>query len=233
MLVVDGDHVDGLGGAQVDHGGGGGAGGQEGGVDLAVLKALGGGAEGLEDGLDVLLDVQAVGVKHVLGVEVGTGVLVAHADGPALQIGHGLDVGVGGDDLHGLGVDARQDPDVGHGAGLLEGTGAVIGVGHNVGLNGGQLVDAGRHVLQVVGRTAGGHHVHAHGVGVLLIEDVREHAAYRKVGAGLAAGAHGQGGLLGSFLLAGNHAQGQDHNQDNRQKLFHDRSPFPNFDSRG
>ena len=228
MLIVDGDQVHGLGGAQVDHGGGGGAGGQEGGVDLAVLEALGGGAEGLEDGGDVLLDVQAIGIEHVGGVKVGAGVLIAHADLLALQIGNGLDGGVGGDDLHGLGIEAGQDPDVGHGADLGKAAGAVIGVGHHVGLDGGQLVDAEGHVLQVVGRTAGGHHVYVHQVGILFIEHIGQHAAHREVGARFTAGAHGQG-LFRRGPRSGGHGEDHDRNQDNRQKLFHDSSPFPVF----
>ena len=109
---------------------------------------------------------------------------------------------------------------------LFKDVGAVIGIGHYVGLTEGQL---GVAVLQLlhVGLRAVAHqadHVDTGVVGGMLSDD----AAECVIGAGLAAGDEAQLGLgvaaavIAVAAAAGRQAQSHDQRQDQCKKLFHD-----------
>ena len=235
VLVVQAHQVDGLGGGKVGDGGGGGTGHDEGGVDLAVLQGVGAVAEGLVGGLDVGLG-QVIGPQDVDGVEVHAGAGGADGHVLALQISHGLDGLVQGDDLDLLGVEGGHGGEAVDGAGIGKEVGAVVGVGHHVALAEGQLGVAVVH-LEDVGLGAVAHQTHdvdAGVVGGVLGDDGAEGV----VGAGLAAGdqtqvvADGGGGIvagsgvivgvgIGGAAAAGHQAQRHDQRQHESKKLFH------------
>ena len=224
MLIVQADEVDVLGGGQLGDGGGGGAGHDESGVDLAVGQGLGAVAEGLIGGLDVILG-QTVGAENVDGVEVHAGAGGADGDGLALQIRNGLDLGIQGDDLDLLHVQGSDDGEAVDRAELLKGAGAGEGIGQNVGLGEAQLRIAHIQRVDVRGGTAGGDRGDV-GAGDLA-DLLGQNAAEAVIGAGLAAGGEGQLGaavLRGHSVIGkGGNAQSQNHAQSQckSQNLFH------------
>ena len=137
--AVDGHQICVIGGAQLGDGGSGSASHDESGVDLAVLQSVGAVREALVLGLDVILG-QTGGGEHVHGVEVNAGAGGADGDALACQVSDRLDVGIHGDQLNRLGVQAAHHPEGVDGAGALEGACACPGVSHNIGLHGAQLV---------------------------------------------------------------------------------------------
>ena len=195
MLLVQADQVHGAAGGQVHDGGGGRAGHHEGRVDFLVLQAVRAVAEALVHGADAAVGVNVISAQHVHGVEPHAGTPVADGDGLARKIRHGLDVGIGGDDLHLLHVEGGHHGEVLH-LGVEEAL-AVKGVAHNVGLDEAQLDVPGGQVLDV-GLGAAGGDGGDRDAGV--IGDIAgQHAAEGIVGAGLAAGAEGQGlGIAGA-----------------------------------
>ena len=201
VLVIDADQVNLTAGAQVGDGGGGGAGHDEGGVDLAVLQAVGAVAEALVNGLDVI-DGHVITAQNVNCVEVNAGAQSTDGNALAAQILNGLDVGVHGDDLNLLHVEGGHGGEAVHSAGLSEDVGAVVSVAHNVRLAEAQLVGAGIHVLNIgLGAVAGDGSDGQVGVGGNILGN---DAAERVVGAGLTAGDERQAliGAAGSRCLS-------------------------------
>ena len=198
MAVVEADKVDAAGGGKVGDGRGGRTGDDERGVDLAVLQALGAVAEALVHGRDVRL-LEVVSAEHVNGVEVHARAGCADGDLLAGEVGNGLDVGVGGDDLHLLLIQLSHDGEAGDGA--VKQALAVVGVVHNVALHERELDVAVGQILDVGLRAAGGE---GRDLAVGLAGDEgSEHAAEGVVRAGLAAGAEaerGSGAVAGAFL---------------------------------
>ena len=198
MAVVEADEVDAAGGGEVGDGRGGRTGDDERGVDLAVLQALGAVAEALVHSGDVRL-LEVVGVEHVNGVEVHAGAGCADGDLLAGEVGNGLDVGVGGDDLNLLLIQLGDDGEAGDRA--VKQALAVVSVVHDVALHEGELDVAIGQILDVGLRAAGGE---GRDLAVGLAGDEgSEHAAESVVRAGLAAGAEAEGGsgaVAGAFL---------------------------------
>lgn len=187
MAVVEADKVDITGSGEVGDGRGGRTGDDERGVDLAVLQALGAVAEALVHGGDIAL-LEVIGVEHVNGVEVHAGAGCADGDLLAGEVGNGLDVRVGGDDLHLLLIQLGNDGEAGDRA--LEQALAVVGIVHNIALHEGDLDVAVGEVLNVGLRAAGGERRDlAVGVGG---DVVGQHAAEAVVRAGVAAGAEAE-----------------------------------------
>ncbi len=190
MLLVQTHQIRALGGAQIHHRGGGSAGDHERRVDLAVLQRLGGIAEGEVLRIDVGLG-HVIGRQEVHGVEVNAGARRADGHILALQILHGLNGRVAGDQLHGLVVQRRQRGKAGDGIALvLLEADAVVGVIGHVALHKAQLCKA--HVQHVdVGRGALARHGRDRDVG--MVGDVLgQHAAEGVVGARGSAGGKGQ-----------------------------------------
>jgi hypothetical protein len=111
---------------------------------------------------------QAGGLEDGAGVELGAGLGRADRDALALQVGHGLDAGIGaGDDLDVVGVDRR------HAAQLVERrleAGfriALPGVGQRVAEGQGDLAAAGLQQVEVLGAGLGRLHRDL-GVGMAL-----------------------------------------------------------------
>ena len=183
MLLVEGDEVDLLAGAQVLNSGGGSAGNDECSIDLAVLEAVGGVAEVEVLSLDVALG-KAVCAENVECVEVNARALCADGNGLALEVGNALDVLIEGDDLDLLHVQSRNYADVGDLIG--EELFAVISIAENVGLDKAELSGGAGEVLNVrLGAVAGDSGDLGSGlVGDLLCKD----GAEGEVGALLAAG---------------------------------------------
>ena len=202
MLIIDADQVNLTAGAQVGDGGGGGAGHDEGGVDLAVLQAVGAVTEALVNGGNIV-DGHVVAAENVNCVEVNAGTKGTDGNALAAQILNGLDVGVHGDDLNLLHVEGGHGGEAVHSAGLGKDVGAVVGVAHNVRLAEAQLVGAGVHILNIgLGAVAGDGSDGQVGVGGNILGD---DAAESVVGAGLTAGDESQAfvGAAGSRCLSG------------------------------
>ena len=153
VILVEGDEVDLLAGAQVLNSGGGSACYDECCVDLAVLEAVGGVTEVEVLGLDVVFG-QAVCAEEVKCVEVNAGALCADGNGLALEVGNGLDVGIESHDLDLLHVKSCDYGEVGHffGEELL----AVVSIAHNVGLYETELSIAACNILNVCLRAVAG-----------------------------------------------------------------------------
>ena len=213
VLLVQADQVAALGGGQVDHGGGGSAGDDERGVDLAVLQGLGGIAKAEVLGIDVGLG-HVIGGEEVHGVEVHAGALGADGDVLALQVLDALDVGVAGDQLHGLGVQGAQGGEGIDGVALvLLEANAVVGVVRHVVLHEAQLGVADVQQVDVgggaVARDGGDGHVG-------MVGDVlSQHAAEGVVGAGSTAGGEGQ------LRQGGDAAQRQNQRDDQGHNFLH------------
>ena len=110
----------------------------EGRVDLAVFQGIRAVAERLIRRVDVRLR-QAVSAEHVHGVEIHAGTGRADGDVFALEIVNRLDLRIGRDDLHLLGVERGDRGEAADSAGVGKQVRAVVGVGHHVGLAEGQL----------------------------------------------------------------------------------------------
>ena len=136
LFVSEGDEVEGVGGGVVDDSGRGSTGDGEGGIDLAVLELVNAILEGAVHRIDVVLG-QTRSAEHLPGVDLGTGTNVTNADGLALEVGNGVDAGLG-KDLNGLVVDTGDPKSVGLGS-AVEGVGALVRVVDNVGLQNGHL----------------------------------------------------------------------------------------------
>ena len=199
MLIIQAHQVSGLGAGQLGDGGGGSAGHHKGGVDLAVLQCLSAVAEALIGGVDVLLNVQAISAQNVHGIVEHAGAGVAHGDVLALQVGHGLDAGIAGDDLDLLHVQGSDGGEVSDGS-AIEVTDALVGISHNVGLHEAQLGVANLHVLNVSLRTAGRNNGHL-GAGSLA-NLTGQNAAKAEVGTLITASGEGQ---AGAALFAAGH----------------------------
>ena len=184
LIVAQGDEVEGVGGGIVDDSGRGSTGDSEGGVDLAVLELVDAILEGAVHRIDVVLG-QTRSAENLPGVDLGTGTNVTDADGLALEVGHGVDAGLG-KDLNGLVVDTGDPKGVGLGS-AVEGVGALVRVVDNVGLQNGHLsLAVGDHV-DVRDGSAGGLNIEG-GKGQLGVEDGLENAADSVVGTGGTAG---------------------------------------------
>ena len=184
LIVAQGDEVEGVGGGIVDDSGRGSTGDSEGGVDLAVLELVNAILEGAVHRIDVVLG-QTRSAEHLPGVDLGTGTNVTDADGLALEVGHGVDAGLG-KDLNGLVVDTGNPKSVGLGS-AVEGVGTLVRVVDNVGLQNGHLsLAVGDHV-DVRDGSAGGLNIEG-GKGQLGVEDGLENAADSIVGTGGTAG---------------------------------------------
>ncbi len=159
-------------------------------VDLTVLQGVGAVTEALIGGIDLgelafgVQIAQTVSAEDIHGVEIHAGAGGAHGDVLTGKVGHSLDAGIGGHDLHILHVQGR------HGGEAVDGVfkevRAVIGIGHYVGLAEGQLRVAVGQLLHVglgaVAYKAGDCHIGI--VGSVLGDDGAEGI----IGAGLAAG---------------------------------------------
>ena len=155
-----------------------------GGIDLAVLELVNAILEGAVHRIDVVLG-QTRSAEHLPGVDLGTGTNVTNADGLALEVGNGVDAGLG-KDLNGLVVDTGDPKSVGLGS-AVEGVGALVRVVDNVGLQNGHLsLAVGDHV-DVRDGSAGGLNIEG-GKGQLGVEDGLENAADSIVGTGGTAG---------------------------------------------
>ena len=197
MGVIQRHQISSLGSGQIHDSGGGGAGHDEGGVDLAVLQSVSAVAEGLIGGIDLgelAIGIQitdAISAQNVHGVEVHAGAGLTHGDIFTFQVSHGLDAGIHGDDLHLLGIEG------GHGGEainlLVKDVGAVVGVGHHIGLAEGQLGIAGVQFFNV-GLGAVAHQTHDFDAGVVggMLGDG---AAKGVIGAGLTTGDEAHLGL--------------------------------------
>ena len=97
-LIAEGGHIEVVGGGEVGQSGGGGAGNGEGRIALAVLEGLSAAREGVVHDLDIV-EGHAVGLEDLSRVQSGTGADVADADGLALEVGNGVDAGLGKDIL--------------------------------------------------------------------------------------------------------------------------------------
>ena len=184
LFVSEGDEVEGVGGGVVDDSGRGSTGDGEGGIDLAVLELVNAILEGAVHRIDVVLG-QTRSAEHLPGVDLGTGTNVTNADGLALEVGNGVDAGLG-KDLNGLVVDTGNPQSVGLGS-AVEGVGALVRVVDNVGLQNGHLsLAVGDHV-DVRDGSAGGLNIEG-GKGQLGVEDGLENAADSIVGTGGTAG---------------------------------------------
>ena len=198
LFVSEGDEVEGVGGGVVDDSSGGSTGDGEGGIDLAVLELVNAILEGAVHRIDVVLG-QTRSAEHLPGVDLGTGTNVTNADGLALEVGNGVDAGLG-EDLNGLVVDTGNPQSVGLGI-AVEGVGALVRVVDNVGLENGHLsLAVGDHV-DVCNRSAGGLNVEV-GKGQLVAEDGLENAADSIVGTGGTAGCQSDGnGAAGIAII--------------------------------
>ena len=189
MLVIQAHQIGVLGGGQSGDSHGGGACHHEGGVDLAVLQGVGAGAEVLVLGVDVIL-CQVIGGQDIQGVVVHAGARGADGDRLALQIRHGLDVRVTGDDLHLLHIQSSDSGEIRIGEPLKQPL-AVIGVAHHVGLDEAQLGHVHLHLLDVVlGAVAD----HGRDLGSVAVggDGLRQHAAEAVISTLVAAGAEFQ-----------------------------------------
>ena len=240
MGVIQRHQISSLGSGQIHDSGGGGAGHDEGGVDLAVLQGVSAVAKALIGGVDLgelavsVQIAQAISAQDVHSVEVHTGTGSADRHVLTGQVSHGLDAGIGGDDLHIFHVQG------GHGGeavdGALKEVGAVIGIGHHVGLAEGQLCVAVCqlfHVgLRAVANQTGDRHIGIVG-GVL-----GDNGAEGIVGAGLAAGDEAQlrgrssGSAVASLIAggvtaaAGSQRSDEAQSQNQRKHFFHSKSLF-------
>ena len=133
MLVVQAQQIDLAGLGEVGHGGGGRAGHDEGGVDVAAFQGVGAVIEGMIAG-HYIVGGHIVGGQYVQGVEINAAAVRADGDLFARQIGHRLDLGIQGDDLHLLGVEGGHHGKAVGGAQVGEEAAALVGVGHDVGL---------------------------------------------------------------------------------------------------
>ena len=218
-------HAHGRLGGDLDDGGVRHAGGQERGVDLAVLERGGGLSEGQVLGIDVVHGQAAAG-EHLLGVHVSAGTLRADGDVLALQVGDAVDVAVGGDHaLHGFGIEGADGVEAVEDLVAVEFV-AFIGVGHGVVLNGGQVDFAVLDEHDVVLGGVGGLNGHVE-VGDVRHPQRRDVSAQRIVGAGSAAGAKRK---IGGRLCSGAEADGHNHDQSQSENFFH--CEFPPKDIR-
>ena len=225
VRVVKADHVHGLGGGELGNGRGRSAGAEERGVDLAVLEALGAVTEGLVHGGNIV-DGHVVGGEHIDGVEVRAAADVADAHALAAQVFHGLERGIGRDDLHRFGIQSAQNAEAVDLAGVGKGVRAVVGVGHNVGLDGRKIVHAVLHAHKVI-LGAAGRNDRELNIG-LLSDHGAEDAGVAVIGAALTAGADVQrnGACrrgVGITRAAAAGAQREHHaqSQNQSQNFFH------------
>ena len=110
----------------------------EGCIDLAVFQRICTVAEGLIRRVDVRLR-QAVSTEHVHGVEIHAGTGRTDGDVFALEIVNRLDLRIGRDDLHLLGVERCDCGEAADSTGICKQVRAVVGVSHDVRLAEGQL----------------------------------------------------------------------------------------------
>ena len=213
--AVNGNQVSGVGGAQLGDGRSGRTCHNKGRVDLAVLQRVGGIGKALVLGVDVGLS-QAGGSQNIGGIEVYAGTGCADGNASALQIGNTLDAGIHGHQLNRLGIQARHNPEGINLTGGLKGAGALPGVGHNVGLNGAQLVVTGGDALNVGLGAIGGNHGHINAG--LILNVLAQNTAVAVIGAGGSAGAHGH---LRGGRAAGSQGKGQGSGQCQGKQLFH------------
>ena len=225
VFVVKADHVHGLGSGKLGNGRGRSAGAEERRVDLAVLEALGAVAEGLVHGGNIV-HRHAVSGEHVERVEVGAAADVADAHALAAQVFHGLERGVGRDDLHRFGVQSAENAEAVDLAAVGKGVRAVVGVGHNVGLDGRKIVHTVLHAHEVILGAAGRNNRELD-VG-LLSDHGAEDAGVAVIGAALAAGADVQrnaacrrSGGISRAAAAGAQSKHHAQRQNQCQNLFH------------